>query len=249
MKTHEIALYGANLMTAMDEVTGLVYVAMKPLVIGMGLSWGEQSKKLNSDNRYSVICIPYQTGGGIQEMISLAVDHLPAFLYSINPNKVRKDLRDKIISFQAETFAVINAYWREKSLNQVTSQTYEGKSIHHVICGYKSKIVVLNKTIAELRASQKLLPSKSCEERLEIAERIASEGGLLRPWSCEEIRVMILGLQVVKDTSWLPPHLRRMKGSKEVINDTLLERHISLSKEHEKLKKFHDKVKGLMELG
>lgn len=115
LQTALINFQNTQLITAYDESTGKTYVAMKPLVVGMGLSWGEQSKKLKEDGRYSVICIPYITKGGTQEMVSLDADHLPAFLYSINPNRVRKDLRDRIIAFQTETFAVINDYWRRKT--------------------------------------------------------------------------------------------------------------------------------------
>jgi len=113
MRTKLISVVGTDIITAMNE-QGVVYIAMKPLIEGMGLDWGTQSRKLGKDSRYSHMTIPYQTQSGIQEMVSLDADHLPAFLYSINPNKVRKDLRDKIIAFQNETFAVINSYWRGK---------------------------------------------------------------------------------------------------------------------------------------
>jgi len=113
MKTELVSVVGTELITAINE-QGMVFIAMKPLIEAMGLNWKSQSVKLNKDSRYGVIAIPYETASGVQEMVSLNADHLPAFLYSINPNKVKKELRDKIIAFQNETFAVINSYWRGK---------------------------------------------------------------------------------------------------------------------------------------
>lgn len=118
MKSEIVTVLGKKLITAMDIDSGVVFVAMKPLIEGMGLDWSGQRKKIVGDNRYRHMSIPYDTSSGVQEMLSLATDHLPAFLYSINPNKIREDLRDKIIAFQSETFAVINSYWREKRVSE-----------------------------------------------------------------------------------------------------------------------------------
>jgi transglutaminase-like putative cysteine protease len=139
MQSHIITFHGTELLTAQDD-SGKVYVAMKPIIEGMGLSWGNQSQKLVEDERYSVIRIPFATEGGVQEMLCLAADQLPAFLYSINPNKVRKDLREKIIAFQRETFAVINDYWNRK----------REARIEHIRNGYRSKLAQMKRRIKEL---------------------------------------------------------------------------------------------------
>ncbi len=80
------------------KVNNIVWVALKPLVTAMGLDWRRQSQKIQNDERYRHMSIPYETKGGMQDMLSLDAYQLPAFLYSINPNKVRKDLRERIIS-------------------------------------------------------------------------------------------------------------------------------------------------------
>ena len=137
MQNGIIEFMGNKLLTVCDELSGVVYVAMKPLVIGMGLSWSRQKEKIATDTRYAHMYIPFKTEGGTQEMLSLATNHLPAFLYSINPNKVRKDLRETIIAFQNETFGVINDYWNKK----------QKKLQHHQIIGYKSQLSQKNKKI------------------------------------------------------------------------------------------------------
>jgi hypothetical protein len=116
MVTGIIQFQGSSFSTARDEITGVIYLAMKPFVEAIGLSWKAQRVKLNGDNRFSLKEIEYQTNGGIQKMLSLATDHLPAYLYSINPNKLKEELKSRIIAFQLETFEVINSYWRNKNL-------------------------------------------------------------------------------------------------------------------------------------
>jgi len=103
--------------TAKDEKTGIIYIAMKPFVEAMGLSWKSQMVKIQNDIRYDLKEIPYFTNGGTQEMLSLTIDHLPAYLYSINPNKVKNEIKENIFAFQNETFKVINSYWRNKLEN------------------------------------------------------------------------------------------------------------------------------------
>ena len=121
LQTALIDFQSSKLLTAYDENTGKTYVALKPIVEGMGLDWRSQRKRLQEDSRWGVITLPFITRGGTQEMFSLDTDHLPAFLYSINPNRVKKELRSKIIAFQRETFAVINAPNPDKQ-----------KSNHHI---------------------------------------------------------------------------------------------------------------------
>lgn len=113
LQTGLIEFHGKELMTAKDMESDNIYTAMKPIVENMGLSWGRQSDKIKSDSRYSHMYTPFVTNGGTHEMLSLPTDQLMGFLYSINPNKVRKDLRDTIIAYQQETFNAINDYWNK----------------------------------------------------------------------------------------------------------------------------------------
>jgi len=138
MQNGIIKYMGVKLLSALDEASGIVYVAMKPIIEGMGLDLNSQLVKMKQDSRFNYGVIPMVAEDGkSRKMGVLALDHLPAFLYSINPNKVRKDLRETIIAFQNETFTVINEYWKRK-------QTI---SKRQAISGYKSQIVQHNKKI------------------------------------------------------------------------------------------------------
>ena len=90
-------------------------VAMKPIVENMGLSWQGQHAKLN-EKFNSVIKIILTTGsdGKNYEMTCLPLRKLPAWLYSINPNKVAPELRDKITRYQNECDDVLWNYWTQQ---------------------------------------------------------------------------------------------------------------------------------------
>ncbi|ACO74268.1 Antirepressor protein [Laribacter hongkongensis HLHK9] len=88
------------------------FVAMKPVVTNMGLDWATQFTKLK-EKFSSVIGEITTTGGdGKQyEMVCLPLRKLPAWLYSISPNKVKPELQDKIVPYQNECDDALWDYW------------------------------------------------------------------------------------------------------------------------------------------
>lgn len=90
------------------------YVAMKPIATNMGLSWQGQHEKL-VERFASVIREIVTTGGDGKQyaMICMPLKKLPAWLYSISPNKVAPELREKIIRYQEECDDALWNYWTQ----------------------------------------------------------------------------------------------------------------------------------------
>ena len=65
----EVAFHGNILLTV--EVDGVEYVALKPIVEGMGMAWTTQFRKISESERYDHTVIPLQTSGGQQEMLCI----------------------------------------------------------------------------------------------------------------------------------------------------------------------------------
>ena len=154
---------GASLLS--KKIGSIVWVALRPIINAMGLDLNSQLVKIKKDSRFNCRVIPMVgTDGKNRDMMSLDAYQIPAFLYSINPNKVRKDLRERIITFQAETFKAINDYWNKG----------EAKRNHHVVIGYKSQIVQHNTKIRKLEDAievlkgQKALSFKNKDEKLDV---------------------------------------------------------------------------------
>ncbi|HAG2521902.1 TPA: hypothetical protein G8V61_004694 [Salmonella enterica] len=101
---------GDVLTTIQDD--GVEYVAMKPVVESIGLDWASQTVKLNKEReKYGCCDIAIPSRGGIQNMLCIPLRKLNGWLFSINPNKVKATIRDKLISYQEECFAVLHDYW------------------------------------------------------------------------------------------------------------------------------------------
>ena len=105
VKFHEDTIYSV-------DFNGEQYTPVKPIVDNLGLSWGTQSPKLlENKEKYGYLLIKIPSAGGLQAMGCIPVRKLTAFLYSINANRVREDLRDKLIRYQEECDEVLWQYW------------------------------------------------------------------------------------------------------------------------------------------
>lgn len=90
------------------------YVAMKPVATNMGLDWKSQHAKLT--DRFASVVVEITTTGGDGKqyaMTCMPLKKLPAWLYSISPNKVVPELRDKIIRYQEECDDALWNYWTQ----------------------------------------------------------------------------------------------------------------------------------------
>lgn len=91
---------------------GQPYTPMRPIVENMGLVWAAQSVKLNANReRWGVSMIETPTASGPQDMLCMPVRKLPAYFSSINPKKVRPELRAKIELYQNESDDALWNYW------------------------------------------------------------------------------------------------------------------------------------------
>lgn len=95
------------------KVDGQLYVAMKPIIEGMGLNWDSQHTEIRSTQKYSDIEVPLQTPDGFQKMLCIPLTKLSGWLFSINPETVRSDLHDWVITYQNECASVLCNNWNK----------------------------------------------------------------------------------------------------------------------------------------
>ena len=93
------------------EYSNEPYVPMKPIVEGMGLDWKSQFNKIKSRFSKGMVEITIPTKGGEQSMICLQLRKLSAWMLTIYPNKVKPEIRDKVIQYQEECDDVLYNYW------------------------------------------------------------------------------------------------------------------------------------------
>ena len=103
------------------------FTPMKPLVENIGLAWQSQCQKLNANKeRWGVTNIVIPSDSGDQEMVCMPVRKLPAYMNSINPKKVRAELRAKIELYQNESDDALWKYWTD---GQAVRQSAHGDTL------------------------------------------------------------------------------------------------------------------------
>ncbi|WGL77967.1 phage antirepressor N-terminal domain-containing protein [Serratia marcescens] len=115
VSTSSVQFHGQSIITAM--VSGVAYVAMKPIVDNIGLSWASQVQKmLKMKDKFNYVDIDMVASDGKNRLMGcIPLRKLNGWLFSINPAKVRADIRDKLISYQEECFTVLHDYWTKGS--------------------------------------------------------------------------------------------------------------------------------------
>jgi hypothetical protein len=126
VNTSYVPFNGQHLITTM--AAGIAYVAMKPIVENIGLSWSSQVQKLlKMKDKFNYVDIDMVAGDGRKRLMGcLPLKKLNGWLFSINPEKVRADIRDKLIQYQEECFTVLHDYWTKgQSVNPRKTSTDE----------------------------------------------------------------------------------------------------------------------------
>ncbi|MEY0408538.1 phage antirepressor N-terminal domain-containing protein [Providencia rettgeri] len=110
ISTINVPFHGNNLYVV--NYNGQPYVPMKPIVDGMGMDWASQFTKLKQKFSSTIAEITMVAEDGKERnMICLALRKLAGWLHTISPNKVKAEIRDKVIQYQEECDDVLYEYW------------------------------------------------------------------------------------------------------------------------------------------
>lgn len=111
ISTQTISFNNQSLITV--EQNGNHYVAMKPICENIGLAWEPQVLRIKRDEVLSqgmiVMIIP--TNGGNQNMICLPIKYLNGWLFGIDINRCKPEIRDTLIKYKKECYQALHDYW------------------------------------------------------------------------------------------------------------------------------------------
>ena len=111
ISTQIISFNNQSLITV--EQNGNHYVAMKPICENIGLAWEPQVLRIKRDEVLSqgmiVMIIP--TNGGNQNMICLPIEYLNGWLFGIDINRCKPEIRDTLIKYKKECYQALHDYW------------------------------------------------------------------------------------------------------------------------------------------
>lgn len=111
VNTTSLPFHGQHIITAM--AAGIAYVAMKPIVEGIGLDWKTQYRKLlNQGDKFNCGHMTMVAADKkLREVLCIPLKKLNGWLFSINPAKVRDDIRDRLVRYQEDCFTALHDYW------------------------------------------------------------------------------------------------------------------------------------------
>ncbi|CAI1840972.1 Phage anti-repressor protein [Serratia grimesii] len=123
VNTMTVQFHGQPIITAM--LAGTAYVAMKPIVENLGMSWSTQQTKLIKQlGKFNHVHMNMVAADGkIRSLLCLPLKKLNGWLFSINPERVRADIKDKLIQYQEECFSVLHEYWTKGEVKKKSRQS------------------------------------------------------------------------------------------------------------------------------
>ncbi|MEY0066783.1 phage antirepressor N-terminal domain-containing protein [Providencia rettgeri] len=197
ISTINVPFHGDNLYVV--NYNGEPHVPMKPIVEGMGLDWKSQFSKIKSRFSKGMVEITIPTKGGEQSMICLALRKLTGWLHTISPNKVKAEIRDKVIQYQEECDDVLYEYWTtgevkakpRKQVKQIAGRitSEQQEAIKQLVLNRgkalpkekqaKAMITMWSSLKSHFGCTYKEIDSDKFTEALSLAARVPLEGEYL----------------------------------------------------------------------
>ena len=179
MTTKNVAIVnGISLQVVADGREQLV--AVKPVCEILGVNYTTQVEKLKAHPVFgSVIPLRGTTGadGKTYEMVCLPLRYFPSWLFSINPNNVKEDIRENLLEYQKKCNDILYDYFFSRV-------DFSQK---------KEKIVTEAKDVCDKKAEQ----LRIAKSELKVAENELSKALALNfeEWQAERRQLTIPGFE------------------------------------------------------
>jgi hypothetical protein len=166
---NELAIYDGRQIPT-PEINGKRYVAMKPLVEGMGLNWDNQLGLIKNDevlkSTIAVTAIVAEDGK-LREMTCLPEEYLQGWLFKIPASRYKGERKEKLLKYQRECYRALHDYWTKGGAVNPRAADSQIKTLIDTI-----------RDDAEERAGL-ILENKSLRTALAIAEPMPGSYGLI----------------------------------------------------------------------
>lgn len=93
---------------------GVAYVAMKPICENIGLDWEAQRQRISRDevlNSTACMIKAVATDGKNRELLCLPIHYLNGWLFGVDTNRVKAQIKDKLITYKKECYQALFDYW------------------------------------------------------------------------------------------------------------------------------------------
>lgn len=106
-----VNFHNQSLITLQKD--GIAYVAMKPICENIGLNWDAQRQRISRDEvlAQGAVIITAPTKGGLQEMLCLPIHYLNGWLFGVDTNRVKAEIKETLITYKKECYQALFDYW------------------------------------------------------------------------------------------------------------------------------------------
>ena len=116
-------LFYDDQITAVRLTDNTIYVPVRPICDALGINWAGQRQRINrdpvlADELKPCVVVTHTQGQPDQrrDVMCLPLKFIPGWLFGINANRVKSELRDKIIRYQRECHDVLAEAFMEGRL-------------------------------------------------------------------------------------------------------------------------------------
>ena len=140
-----VGFHNQSLVTLQKD--GIAYVAMKPICENIGLDWEAQRQRISRDEVLnSVACMIKATGtdSKIYKMLCLPLQYLNGWLFGVDTNRVKAEIKDKLITYKKECYQALFDYWNNgvavnpRTIKINDTQAYQIQKAIKQKCQYNS---------------------------------------------------------------------------------------------------------------
>lgn len=154
-----------------------VFVPVRPLSERLGLSWSSQLQRLRNDAVLAdeVRDVRVETAGGPQKMPAIPLDYLQGWLFGINANRVKEEVRERLIRYQRECYRVLAHAFEA---GELTMEPADLDLMRHVSPATREAYEIA-RAVVRLARSQMMLEARVSARLEDVEERLENVEGRL----------------------------------------------------------------------
>lgn len=114
IEQRDVVFYDDTITAVLVEVDAqrVVYVPLRPICDFLGVSWSGQLERINRDPVLSDVVrfvrVTRTNTGGNPNVMAMPLDYLNGWMFGINANRVKEEVRERLIRYQRECYRVLS---------------------------------------------------------------------------------------------------------------------------------------------
>jgi hypothetical protein len=182
----EVAFYGDEIV-AVRTNDHMVLVPIRPICELLGVDWSAQRRRITRDTvlaeEMRTVAVTAMEGDRLvrRDMQSLPLDYISGFLFGINADRVKPELKERVIRYQRECYKVLAGAFQEGRLTADLSFDDLLAADSAAVQAYKMAQAIMlmarQQILLEAQVGQHASRLDAYEERLELVESTLGDPG------------------------------------------------------------------------